>query len=95
MTDKHDIHVFSSDMDDMLKYIYLKPYARIGPYVLGVICGLVYHSVKYYKKHREHYDYWAYRTAKSIDILYVRWFLYLLGAVLMLKDSLYMHINQI
>lgn len=61
---------------------YIKPYCRIGPYVLGIIFGIVYYTKKQYARNGEVYDKLAFKIVNAYDFRYVRYLSCMLGLFL-------------
>lgn len=61
---------------------YIKPYARVAPYAVGIACGMVLYSYRYYKKTGEVYDKIALFFAVSMEKRWIRYLSYLIGLFL-------------
>ena len=63
--------------------IYVKPYCRVGPYVIGIICGLILYTHRHHAKTGEIYDQPAFFLGNLLHNRYIRYFCYVLGLFLM------------
>jgi len=63
-------------------HYYIKPYARVAPYAVGIACGMVLYTYRHYKKTGEVYDKIALFFALSMERRLIRYFAYLLGLFL-------------
>ena len=68
--------------NDFMGDYYIKPYARVAPYAVGVACGMVLYSYRWYKKTGEVYDRIALFFALAMDRRGVRYAAYGLGLFL-------------
>jgi peptidoglycan/LPS O-acetylase OafA/YrhL len=63
-------------------YYYTKPCCRVGPYALGVACGLIIYSYRKYQKTGEIYDSFAVAIGKLQENKVIRRVTFLFGLVL-------------
>lgn len=61
---------------------YVKPYCRIGPYILGIIFGIIYYTKKLYARNGDIYDKLGFKIVKLYESRYVRYISYLAGLFL-------------
>jgi hypothetical protein len=59
--------------------LYVKPYCRVAPYAIGIMCGLVLYTQKNYTKTGKVYDTWAHAIGNLFQNRYLRYGGYLIG----------------
>ena len=69
--------ISSNNADDYMEFYYIKPYARIPPYVLGVGCGFIMFSYRKYKEDSQAYD----KLALYLGIAYERFLVRAISSV--------------
>ena len=62
--------------------VYVKPYCRVAPYAIGIICGLILYTHRNYAKTGKIYDNWAFYLGNLLENRYIRYSGYLLGLFL-------------
>ncbi len=73
---------YSVAPDLSFQKIYNKPYCRIGPYVIGIIFGLIYYTYKHHQKTGKIYDSLAFHLSSLLKLRFFRYISYILGLFL-------------
>jgi hypothetical protein len=79
----YNIVVGAEDAKERNSEIYTKPYCRVPPLLLGILCGWVIYSYRQYKKDGTVFDSWALGIGRMItNSLVVRLALLVFGFAL-------------
>ena len=81
ISSKEDCNVvlIAPTAQEMNDDIYVKPYCRVAPYALGIMCGLVLYTQRNHAKTGKVYDVWAHAIGNLFHKRYFRYGGYLLG----------------
>ena len=74
---------YSHNCLDYFDYYNMRPYARMGSYLLGISCGFILYTYRKHKDTNEIYDEFAFVICKTLEKWYARYASFIVGNALL------------